>query len=159
MPWSINHYNHRTVDGPQTDSSFLITTFTPENLSFTLNKAENGPHEITYEVSRSSGIANPDFIGPYRTDFELWSPDSTPVLVMAGPHTLLNITSRQEHAKCGGKDWTHLWEFEYWPFDPANWSSNRLGIPVTDSFHPPYGYSYHVTSREVMSIISDILGY
>lgn len=158
----LRHLNHPTtpsdVYGTQIGTDFL-----PENLSFTLNKAENGPHEITYEISRSRDVIGPDFVGPYRTDFQLFYQGTgigdSDTTIIAGPHTMLNLSSRAEHAKVGGKDWLHRLEDVHWPFDDLSPLSHRLGIPTTDAFHPPSGYAYKVTSRKVNLIIYDILTY
>src|SRR4051794_20393123 len=99
-PWTIIHRNHAGVSKGQ---------FRPENLTFELNHGE--PHTINYEVSLADAVTLPDvegdFVGPYRTDFELYYGS---VLIMAGIHTEHAVNSEDEFATVAGKDWSHYLE-------------------------------------------------
>ncbi|HEY1248646.1 MAG TPA: hypothetical protein VGE97_06645 [Nitrososphaera sp.] len=135
----------------------VINTFQPENLQFTLNKGEQGPHDISYEVSRSAILAE-NQVGPYRTDFKLIDDTSgDPVTIMAGMHTMVSVTSDEEHAKFAGKDWLHYLERRNWPYDDGDPNAFRLGIPVTTSDEPPPDFAYYVVGRDSATIIKDIL--
>lgn len=163
MPWTVAYY-----DRPDPDvldfTGDLVAEFAPENLSFTLNKAEYGPSEFNCEVSRSRSIIGPDFIGPYRNYFriinavDIASSDDTDV-VMAGPITMLQVNSREEHAKIAGKSWEHHLEMLNWPFQRALLGTDsypyRLGHPTTTAFNPPDGFAYSYFGT-TSAIITDI---
>lgn len=140
--------NHREHDGT------LIATYQPENLQFTLNKGENGCHVISYEISRA--IVTADFVGPYRTDFELLV-DGSAVNILSGMHTNYSIQSNEEHVKIAGKDWLHYLEKRYWPYDDSNPNFYRFAIPTTDADHPPTGYAYFQVARDSALIVKDML--
>jgi len=132
--WTVVHLEHDSTE---------ITTFDPENLTFTLNKGEVGPHSAYYEVSRSRGVVFHDFVGPLRTDFQIYRDDD---IIMAGPHTMLNIKSNQEMVGIGGKDWLHRLELLKWPFDPTD-----VNAYVIDD--PPPEYAYYVTDEQIANIL------
>jgi hypothetical protein len=145
--WTVKHLEH---DGT------VLSTFKPENLTFSLEKGENGPHTVSYELSRGNDSVTPAFVGPYRTDFELYSDTD---LIVAGMHTLFNVESDQEHVKIGGKGWLHYLQKRYWPFDPndPNAYRKKAGLAAPDDDDPPTGYAYAVTGIDSMDIIGDML--
>jgi hypothetical protein len=152
----------------------LIEVFYPENLQFTLNKGENGPHDISYEVSRSA-LLSPDSVGPYRTDFRLNLSTSTddPVVIMGGMHTMVSVASDQEMVQFAGKDWLHYLERRYWPYDDTDPNAYRAGhtpsFPTTagsglegDPLNDPpanlaYAVSFDVEALDSMTIIKEML--
>lgn len=143
--WSVVHKEH---DGS------VIATVDPENLTFTFNKGEIGPHEINYELSRSSPHMSHDLVGPYRTDFVL---KRGPHELMAGMHTMLGGSSEDENCKIAGKDWLHWLEKQHYPFNPGNPNQYRRSYPTTDLDHPPTGLAYQAYQQDVMHVIGDIL--
>ena len=136
-----------------------IETIEPENLRFTLNKGENGPHDISYEMSRSA-ITAPDQVGPYRTDFKLVDMEESGITIMAGLHTMVSVASDQEMAQFAGKDWLHYLERRNWPVSPPGLHFHRVthGDPDTD---PPEGFGYFVAGgyfpQDSMVIIGEVL--
>jgi hypothetical protein len=125
-PWTIIHRDHAGNSKGQTR---------PENLTFELNL--NEPHTINYEVSFSDSITLPDvdgdFVGPYRTDFELYYGS---VLIMAGLHTEHACNTDDEFAQVSGKDWSHYLEKRFWPFDPLNPTKYKLGRGAPPGYDP-----------------------
>lgn len=150
----VTHYEH---DGT------ALGSFGPENLNFTLRKGEDGPHDITYELSRDFAVE--DMVGAYRTDFKLVdSASTTPVTIMAGMHTSApQITTDEERIQLAGKDWLHYLERRYWPYNDSDPNYFRIGTPpaspITEN-NPPPGFAYYVdagTPRDTMQIITDLL--
>jgi hypothetical protein len=83
--WEVDFFNHDGSDDP--NSKDLVATVRPENLDFTFQEGQNGPHEIHLELSRYAKdidgnlVVEDGFIGPYRTDFHLRRTDlSTPLI-------------------------------------------------------------------------------
>jgi hypothetical protein len=148
-----------TVKHKQHDGT-VINTFRPENLAFTLNKGENGPHDISYELSRAQ--VSPDMIGPYRTDFELID-NSTfgPVTIMSGLHTMYSMASNEEHVKIAGKGWLHYFERRFWPFDgsdPNLWARKVGTLSVATLGDPPTDFAYYTqTPVDSMVVMKDLL--
>ena len=145
--WTVNHLEH--------DDS-LIVTLRPEDLTFTLNKGENGPHTVNYNVSRSRNAIEPDFIGPYRTDFELLRDDD---VIIAGMHTMLGVNSDEEMAQVAGKGWLHYLQRCFWPFNDTDFDAYVYGFGlVAPTLGDPFaGYAYSAVNQEVMDIITDML--
>jgi hypothetical protein len=144
--WTIVHLDHDEVE---------IDTFHPENLQFNLEKGENGPHTINYEISRSADNVAPLFVRPYVTDFELYRDTD---LILAGMHTMFSVNSDEEHCKIGGKGWLHYLERRFWPFDPNDPDAHKVkhtGSPTPDD--PGEGFAYKEFDLDPMQIIADIL--
>lgn len=144
--FSIEHYDH---DGD------IITSFSPENLKFSLLKGENGPHTISYELSRSRASVGPDFIGPYRTSFRLYAQASTtPVFLLAGVHTSLEVESDQEMASVAGKGWLHVLERRFFPYEASGPNVHRIkfggGSPTSDD--PPTGFAYYLADEDGFAV-------
>lgn len=129
--------------------------FNPQNLTFTLNKGENGPHDISYEVSRSQGLVYPGFIGN-DTDFELWRGDTK---IMTGMVTAFNISSNQESVQISGKSYLHYLSKRFWDFDASDIHAFqfKLGLTPATANDPPQGFSYFQRDVEVMQIVKDLL--
>lgn len=139
------------------DGTTITSAFTPENLNFTLNKGENGPHNVQYEISRSRSIVGPDFVGPYRTDFELRI-DSE--LIIAGPHVDFEVNSNEEHAKVAGMDWLHRLQLINWPFDRSDihaYQYKEDGTSPATLDDPPEGFAWYITARSSNYIIDKML--
>jgi hypothetical protein len=142
----------------------VINTFRPEELQFTLRKGVDGPHDITYALSRDQAVD--DMVGAYRTDFQLIDSSSSlgAYTIMAGMHTSApQVTTDEERLQIAGKDWMHYFERRYWPYDDTNPSAYRIkpgGVAATIN-DPPTGYAYYIdassTPRDSMGIITDIL--
>lgn len=142
--WHVKHKEH---DGT------LIADIRPENLDFTLNREP--PHTIQYEMSLSRPEIYHDFIGPYRTDFELWYGDT---LIMAGPHTSLNVSLGDDHCTIYGKDWFHYLERRQYPFDPRPnppFDPSHVNDFVIGS--PAQGIAYEAAATDVATIIKNLL--
>lgn len=143
--WTINHKQH---DGT------LIHSIRPENLKFTLNKKP--PHNISYEMSLSRPEVSPDFIGPYRTDFELKYGSTT---IMAGMHTSVNLGINSDVIEITGKDWWHYLELRHYPFDPntphppAAWPGSTRDYVIGS---PAAGLVYE-TNADVAVVIKNLL--
>lgn len=143
--WHVKHKEH---DGT------LIADIRPENLQFNLNRTP--PHTIQYEMALSRPEVSHDFIGPYRTDFELWYGTNP---IMGGPHTSLNVQYGDDHCTIYGKDWFHLLERTQYPFDP------RPSPPFTPSHvndfvigTPSQGLAFEIANGDVRSgILKPIL--
>lgn len=150
-PWTIIHRNHDGSSRGQTR---------PENLSFELNL--NEPHTINYEVSFGDSITRPDadgdFVGPYRTDFELYYGG---VMIMAGMHTEHACNSDDEFASVSGKDWSHYLERRFWPFEPENPDKYLLGRgapPGQDpNNYPSNGKVYEAWQYDSALVVKDLL--
>lgn len=127
----------------------LIGTFKPEALKFTLNDGE--PHVISYDISLGNPGVFHDFVGPYRTTFELWR-DTTQI--MGGLHTLpLNITTKDQAAHISGKDWLHDLERRHFPFDARD---THAYDHVINSPHVE-GVTYQANQVDVALILKNIL--
>jgi hypothetical protein len=132
--WTVKHREH---DGT------LIETVFPENLNFTLNKKP--PHTIQYEISLSSPLVSHDFVGPYRTDFELLYKD---YVIMRGHHTFLDVGLGDEHVTVYGKDWWHYLERRHFPFNPKpnNVNDYVIGTPSVGLAYEALDYvNVHIT--------------
>ncbi|HEY1248257.1 MAG TPA: hypothetical protein VGE97_04650 [Nitrososphaera sp.] len=137
-----------------------INTFRPENLNFTLRKGQDGPHDITYEISRSN--TSTDMVGAYRTDFILEVDSSAvPYVIMRGMHTSApQITTDEERIQIAGKDWLHYLERRYWPFNDSDPNFYRTGAGAVTDNNPPTGFSYYVdplSPQDSMKIVTDLL--
>jgi hypothetical protein len=150
-PWTVIHRNHDGSSKGQTR---------PENLTFELNL--NEPHTINYEVSFGDSITRPDadgdFVGPYRTDFELYYGG---VMILAGMHTEHACNSEDEFATVAGKDWSHYLERRFYPFDPLdvakyslthNMSSGTTG----DNVYEAWQYDSALVIKDLLDMT---LGY
>lgn len=144
------HVIHKTHGGSN------VAQFAPQNLSFTLNKGENGPHDVSYEASRGQDAVFPGFVGPYVTDFELWRDEQK---LITGMHTALNVESGQESVAITGKSFLHYLERRIWPFDSSDVNLWRLGLHLSAASNnvPPTGYSYYETLVEVKDVLKDML--
>lgn len=145
--WTVKHLEHDDT---------LLATVRPENLTFTLNKGENGPHLVNYELSRAHPVVVPQFIAPYATDFELLRDDD---VIVSGMHTMLGVSSEEEHVKISGKGWLHFLQRCLWPFNDTDVDAFVYGFGlVAPTLGDPYsGYAYTAENQEVMDIITDML--
>lgn len=137
---------HKQHDGT------LIATIRPENLQFTLNKKQ--PHTIQYEYSHAQGVS-PDFVGAYRTDFELWYYD-TPI--MAGMHTKAPQVVREEgFTTIAGQDWKHYLERRHYPFNYGTVINNFAEVNDYQEGGSPQGYAFYYTDTDVTVIAKKLL--
>lgn len=127
------------------DGEFVVQV-EPENLSFTMNKGENGPHEMTFEIS--CGNEGVDFtrIVPYDTDFRLVRDNA---VIMAGMITSTNFESDNDWFNVAGKSWLHYLERRHFPFDPLHPNQYRIGAP-------PRGLAMQVRLSEVSDILDAV---
>ncbi len=123
----------------------LLDIVKPENLNFTLNK--KSPHTINYEYSHQQGVYH-DFVGAYRTDFELRWGTTT---IMRGMHVPAPETAKGTgFSTIYGKDWSHYLEKRHYPFDPLNPNTYRVpGVPA--------GYAMYYGAVDAVVIIKSLL--
>jgi hypothetical protein len=149
MSWKIKHKLH---DGT------VLETIQPENLRFTLNKKD--VHTIQYEISHSKyghtgDVDIHDFVGAYRTDFELIWHDDVGILgdntILAGMHVPAVDVGREDgYTTLYGKDWKHYLSRRHYPFDPT--SVNAYQVPGSAT-----GYAREYAGVDVATIIKDLL--
>jgi hypothetical protein len=141
MAFYVRHYDH---------SHSLIEGFRPENLHFTLNK--KGIHTVQYERSHAAGVSH-DFVGAYRTDFELdWEDPVTSSMspIVYGMHVPAPTTEKGSgFTTIYGKDWKHYLERRHYPFNP-------LSINQFDLHSPMAGYAIY-RNADVAAHIKDLL--
>lgn len=149
MPFADNlwHVKHKLYE-----TGALIADLRPENLQFQLNREP--PHTIQYELSLSRPEVEHDFVGPYRTFFELWHGNDG---ILAGPHTHMDVGLEDDFCTVQGKDWFHLLERTQYPFDP------RPDPPYTPSHvndyvigSPAQGFAYETASTDVTDVLAAI---
>jgi hypothetical protein len=121
----------------------------PENTSFTLNKGENGPHELTFELATANEALDFNKIVPYEVDFELWR-ETVETPLIAGIVTSINFESESEMLQVACKDWLHYLDRRIYPFDPMDPNHYVAGAP-------PRGSALEVVQEEVSSIVALLL--
>jgi hypothetical protein len=121
--------------------------FYPENLNFTMNKGENGPHEVTYELPTANDAADLHNIVPYWTDFELYRENE---ILTSGMLTSAAFQSESEALQVAGKSWLHYLEKRQWPFDPMD--PLRYKQPGA-----PRGVAWEVEQIDVAYVVEKLL--
>jgi len=135
------HVLHRTHDGTN------LAMFYPENLSFTMNKGENGPHEVTYELPTANDAAELKNVVPYWTDFELYRENEQ---IFGGMVTSVSFSSEDECIRVAGKSWLHYFEKRHYPFDPTD--PAKYQWPGT-----PRGIAYQAIQKDISEVLHFLL--
>src|SRR5580765_37422 len=120
--------------------------FSMENLHVTWNKGENGPHELTYEISYYYETDLTQII-PYNIDFGLFRNDRE---IMQGMVTAVGFEAEQEYLSVAAKSYLHYLEKRMFPYDAQHPNAFLIG-------DPPRGSAYEVTNAEVKNIIETLL--
>jgi hypothetical protein len=148
--WEVDLFNQDGSNDP--NSKELVATVAPENLSFTFQEGQNGPHEVAFELSRYASDADGNFIvansfvGPYRTDFHLRRSDLTNPLITGVLTPYGGADPSEDHVKIAGKSYLHYLERRFWPYD-ADLSYRNF----------PDGFRFKVKDAEVGRIVKDML--
>src|SRR5262249_55495491 len=129
--WTVKHRDHK---------GRFLDSFKPENLHFQLNL--NQPDTIDYELSLQDAYEG--FVGPYRTDWELWRDDR---YISGGLHTGVAGGVGDEHVKIAGKSWLHYLERRQWPFS--------LSPNLAQQW--PTGIIYVAANKRVSQIVHDLV--
>jgi hypothetical protein len=154
--WEIDYFNQDGSSDP--NSKDLVATVRPENLQFTFQEGQNGPHEVNSECSRyakdddGNFIVEDGFIGPYRSDFALRRSDLTNPLITGMVTPYGGADPSEDHVKISGKSYLHYLERRHWPYDPGDGETPGLSY-----VNWPDGFRFKVADADTGQIIKDIL--
>jgi hypothetical protein len=152
----------------------VFQTFRPENLHFVkkISEVESIEYEISNTARDNSGNlivyrdipTDQDMVKPDKHYFRLFYTESdVRTDLMAGKIDATNMARGREFVRIQGKDWLGYLEQRKIPFNPNSgvptWADDNLFGPTITSTIPPDGTSYHVTGRDVGSIVEDVVTF
>jgi hypothetical protein len=135
--WIIVHKEH---DGTIRD------ILRPMNLEFRLQR--NDAHDITYDISKAEPSMRWSFVGPYRTEWELWLDDK---MITSGWHTQIITKKGEEVIHVAGKGYLNYLQVRHYPFNPDAPNQFIGGTAANNQ-----GVAYQKLD-DVANIISEVL--
>jgi len=124
--------------------------YRPMNIDFRLQR--NDAHDITYDLAKAEPTMQWGFVGPYRTEWELWRDD---FLVASGWHTQVITKKGEEAVHIAGKGYLNYLQVRHYPFNPQD-TNAFVGGDIHLSTFQGVSPAYHRTD-DVAIVIAEVL--